>query len=65
MVAVVLEWGDIMSKHVKRKSEFDVEVYRRAYDLVSSMGVVAAVVYSCYLMSTFGINIFSLFGGFF
>lgn len=54
-----------MSKHVKRKSEFDVEVYRGAYDLVSSMGVVAAVVYSCYLMSTFGINIFSLFGGFF
>lgn len=54
-----------MSKHVKRKSEFDVEVYRRAYDFVSSMGIVAAVVYSCYLMSTFGINIFSLFGGFF
>ncbi len=54
-----------MSKRIKRKSEFDVEVYRGIYDLVSVTGVMAAVVYSCYLVSTFGVNIFSLFGGVF
>lgn len=52
-----------MSKRIKRKSEFEVERYRDVYALVFCAGVTAAVSYSCYLVSTLGVNIFSLFGG--
>lgn len=54
-----------MSKRIKRKNEFEVERYREIYVLVAIMGAAATVAYSCFLASAFGVNIFSLFGGFF
>lgn len=54
-----------MNKRIKRKSEFEVERYRDVFDFVFCAGVTAVVSYSCYLVSTLGVNIFSLFGGFF